>query len=47
MTTNARPRDGATLDRDLGLSLYRTMLECRLFEQRITAAAAWATMSPP
>jgi pyruvate dehydrogenase E1 component alpha subunit len=34
MTTNARPRDGATLDRDLGLSLYRTMLECRLFEQR-------------
>ena len=34
MTTNARPRDGATLDRGLGLSLYRTMLECRLFEQR-------------
>ena len=34
MTTNARPRDAATLDRDLGLRLYRTMLECRLFEQR-------------
>ncbi len=34
MTTNARPRDGATLDRDLKLGLYRTMLECRLFEQR-------------
>jgi TPP-dependent pyruvate/acetoin dehydrogenase alpha subunit len=34
MTTNARPRDAATLDRDLALRLYRTMLECRLFEQR-------------
>ena len=34
MTTNARPRNAATLDRDLALRLYRTMLECRLFEQR-------------
>ncbi|HET8784807.1 MAG TPA: thiamine pyrophosphate-dependent dehydrogenase E1 component subunit alpha [Candidatus Limnocylindrales bacterium] len=47
MTTNARPRDGATLDRGLGLSLYRTMLECRLFEQRthelFLAGLVWGT----
>ncbi|MDQ2689869.1 MAG: thiamine pyrophosphate-dependent dehydrogenase E1 component subunit alpha [Chloroflexota bacterium] len=28
------PTDAATLDRDVALRLYRTMLACRLFEQR-------------
>jgi TPP-dependent pyruvate/acetoin dehydrogenase alpha subunit len=34
MATRTRPASSATLDTEVGLRIYRTMMGCRLFEQR-------------